>query len=73
MAARHRYMKEKIGAYQELPHGRRPGQKCVPKADYPEMVRMDDEGYLKSEIGRRFGITGTRAGIIIRTYRESLK
>ena len=39
MARVHRFMKEKIGPFQELPHGRLPGQGCVPREAYPEIVR----------------------------------
>jgi hypothetical protein len=56
MAHRHRYMKSKIGPFQELPHGRLPGQKCVPREDYPEIVRRSKDELL-SVIGRDYGVT----------------
>ena len=62
MAHKHRYMKEKIGPYQELPRGRLPGQKCVPREDR----RAKDE--LLAAIGRAFGVSGTTAGKLIRKY-----
>lgn len=69
MAARHRYMKEKIGAYQELPHGRRTGQKCVPKEDYPKIAaRARSE--LLSAIGRDYGVTGETIRRIVRRVGE---
>lgn len=57
MARVHRYMKEKIGSYQELPRGPQPGQKCVPREDYPEIVRRSKDELL-SVIGRDYGVTG---------------
>ena len=65
MARVHRFMKEKIGSYQELPHGRLPGQGCVPREAYPEIVRRArDELY--SAIGRDYGVTGQTIGRIVR-------
>lgn len=65
MARVHRFMKEKIGSYQELHRGPRPGQKCVPREDYPEIVqRSKDE--LLSAIGRDYGVTSQTIGRIVR-------
>lgn len=56
MARVHRFMKEKIGSYQELPHGRLPGQGYVPREAYPEIVRRSKDELL-SVIGRDYGVT----------------
>ena len=65
MANRHRYMKEKIGAFQELPHGRLPGQGVVPKEAYPDILRRSKDELL-SVIGRDYGVTGQTIGRIVR-------
>ena len=65
MANRHRYMKAKIGPYQELPYGRLPGQGIVPKEAYPEIVRRAKDE-LCSAIGRDYGVTGQTIGRIVR-------
>ena len=65
MARAHRYMKEKIGPYQELPHGRLPGQGSVPREAYPEIVRRA-KVELNSVIGRDYGVSGTTIGKIVR-------
>jgi len=57
MAPKHRYMKEKIGPFQELPRGMLPGQKCVPREAYPEIARRA-ENELLAVIGRDYGVTG---------------
>lgn len=57
MAHKHRYMKEKIGPYQELPRGRLPGQKCVPREDYQVIARRAKDELLAA-IGRDYGVTG---------------
>jgi hypothetical protein len=65
MAHRHRYMTRKIGAYEDLPHGRRAGQGSVPKEAYPEIDRRaKDELY--SVIGRYYEVTGQTIGRIVR-------
>jgi len=56
MAPKHRYMKTRIGQFQELPHGRLPGQGIVPKEAYPEIVRRSKDELL-SVIGRDYGVT----------------
>ena len=65
MAHKHRYMKEKIGAFQELPHGRLPGQGVVPKEAYPDILRRSRDELL-SAIGRDYGVTGQTIGRIVR-------
>jgi len=57
MAHKHRYMKAKIGPFQELPHGRLPGQGIVPKEAYPDILRRSRDELL-SVIGRDYGVTG---------------
>lgn len=57
MAHKHRYMKSKIGPFQELPHGRFPGQGCVPKEAYPEIARRAKDE-CNAAIGRDYGVTG---------------
>lgn len=63
----------RIKPFEDLKRGRGPGRGTfrVPKEAYPEMARMDEEGYLMSEIGRRFHVTGPTAGRIIKRYRAS--
>ena len=71
MGASHKYRPTRIKANQELPKGREPGKSSGPivkPEDYPELVRMHQEGYLNSVIGRRFGVSGTTAGKLIRKY-----
>ena len=65
MAHKHRYMKEKIGPYQELPRGMLPGQKCVPREDYPVIARRAKDELLAA-IGRDYGVTGQTIGRIVR-------
>lgn len=65
MAHKHRYMKTKIGPFQELPHGRLPGQKCVPREDYPEIVRRAKDE-TNSAIGLDYGVAGQTIGRIVR-------
>ena len=65
MAHKHRYMKEKIGAFQELPHGRLPGQGVVPKEAYQEIARRAKDELLTA-IGRDYGVTGQTIGRIVR-------
>lgn len=65
MAHRHRYMTQKTGAYEDLPHGRQAGQGNVPKEAYPDIDRRaKDELY--SAIGRDYGVTGQTIGRIVR-------
>ncbi|WP_348528692.1 hypothetical protein [Methanothrix sp.] len=65
MAHKHRYMKAKIGPFQELPHGRLPGQGIVPKEAYPEIVRRAKDE-CNAAIGRDYGVTGQTIGRIVR-------
>lgn len=57
MAHKHRFMKEKIGAFQELPYGRLPGQGVVPKEAYPDILRRSRDELL-SAIGRDYETIG---------------
>lgn len=76
MAHCHAKMSRRCKAYEDLPKGRKPGRASgaiVQKEDYPKLYQMYQEGYLNSEIGRRFGISGTRAGKLARKYAASLE
>ena len=65
MGRKHRYMTRRTGIYEELPHGRLPGQGIVPKEAYPEIVRRAKDE-LCSAIGRDYGVTGQTVGRIVR-------
>lgn len=65
MAPKHRYMKTRIGPFQELPRGRLPGQGVVPKEAYPDIIRRSRDELL-SVIGRDYGVTGQTIGRIVR-------
>jgi hypothetical protein len=70
MAPKHRYMKTRIGQFQELPHGRLPGQKCIPHDAYPEIIRRYESGEeLLSAIGRDYNVTGHAIQQIVRRLR----
>lgn len=59
----------KVGKYSGNKHaGHKPKQKNIPKSDYPEMAKMAEQGYMWSEIGKKFGCQGTRASILVRRY-----
>jgi hypothetical protein len=71
MAASHKRRETRIKPYQEIPKGREPGKArgpVVKPSDYPKLYRMSQEGYLMSEIGKRFGVSGSTAGRLIRKY-----
>ena len=66
MAASHKRLDRRI-----KPAGRTPGKArgpIVKPDDYPKLLKMSQEGYLNSEIGREFGVSGTTAGKLIRRY-----
>ena len=65
MAASHRPLDRKIRPFEELPHGRPPGQPNVPRSAYPEIVRRA-KVELNSVIGRDYGVSGTTIGKIVR-------
>lgn len=76
MAHSHKKMSRRCKAYEDLPKGRKPGRASGPivaKEDYPKLYQMYQEGYLNSEIGRRFGVSGTHAGRLARKYAASLE
>ena len=75
MAHCHAKMTRRCKAYEDLPKGRKPGRAAgaiVQKEDYPKLYQMYQEGYLNSEIGARFGVSGTYAGKLIRKYEASM-
>ncbi len=75
MAHCHKKMARRCKAYEDLPKGRKPGtasRPIVQKEDYPKLYQMYQDGYLNSEIGARFGVSGTYAGKLIRKY-EALR
>ena len=65
MAASHRPLDRKIRPFEELPHGRPPGQPNVPRSAYPEIVRRA-KVEINSIIGRDYGVSGTTIGKIVR-------
>ena len=65
MGRKHRYMTRRTGIYEELPHGRLPGQGIVPKEAYPEIVRRAKDE-CNAAIGRDYGVTGQTIGRIVR-------
>ena len=65
MGRKHRYMTRRTGIYEELPHGRLPGQGIVPKEAYPEIVRRAKDE-CNAAIGRDYGVTGQTIGKIAR-------
>lgn len=74
MAHCHAPMARRCKAYEVLPKGRKPGRASGPivaKEDYPKLYQMYQEGYLNSEIGQRFGVSGTTAGKLARKYAAS--
>lgn len=76
MAHCHAPMNRRCKAYEDLPKGRRRGRAShaiVQKGDYPKLYQMYQDGYLNSEIGARFGVSGTTAGKLIRKYAASLE
>jgi DNA invertase Pin-like site-specific DNA recombinase len=71
MAASHKRRAARIKPFEELPPGREPGRASGPVVnprDYPKLYKMYQEGYLMSEIGREFGVSGATAGRLIRKY-----
>ena len=60
MAASHKRLDRRIKPFEKLPAGRTPGKARGPI--------VKPEGYLNSEIGRTFGVSGTTAGKLIRRY-----
>jgi len=71
MAPSHKYRPTRIKPNRDLREGREPGtasKAVVRPEDYPKLFRMHQEGYLNSEIGRTFDISGTHAGKLIRKY-----
>ena len=76
MAHCHAPMARRCKAYEVLPKGRKPGRAAkaiVQKEDYPKLYQMYQDGYLNSEIGQRFGVSGTTAGKLARKYAASLE
>jgi len=65
MATSHRHLDRKIRPFEDLQQGRQPGQRCVPKSAYPEIVRRA-KYELNSVIGRDYGVTGNTIGKIVR-------
>lgn len=65
MAASHRPLDRKIRPFEELPHGRPPGQQSVPKSAYPEIARRA-KVEINSVIGRDYGVSGTTIRRIVR-------
>ena len=69
MAASHKRLDRRIKPFEVLPAGRTPGKArgpIVQPEDYPKLFKMSQEGYLNSEIGREFGVSGATAGRLIR-------
>jgi len=60
MGASHKYRPNRIKKHEDLHRGQ--------PEDYPKLLAMHQEGYLNSEIGREFGVSGTTAGKLIRRY-----
>lgn len=61
--------------YQGLGCPGKPGRAAgaiVQKEDHPKLYQMYQDGYLNSEIGQRFGVSGTTAGKLIRKYEASM-
>ena len=66
MASSHKRLDRRI-----KPAGRTPGKArgpIVQPDDYPKLLAMSQAGYLNSEIGREFGVSGTTADKLIRKY-----
>ena len=73
MGSSHKYRPTRIKPHQDLHKGREPGmasKAVVQPDDYPKLYAMSQAGYLNSEIGRAFGVSGTTAGKLIRKYQE---
>lgn len=70
MAASHKRRDTRIRPLRDLRKGRGPGEygQVVKPCDYPKLYQMWKAGYLNSEIGREFGVTGATAGKLIRRY-----
>ena len=76
MGASHKYRPTRIKPNRDLREGREPGtasKAVVWPEDYPKLFRMHQEGYLNSVIGRKFGISSTHAGKLIRKYEAILE
>jgi len=72
MAASHKHRDTRIRPLQDLHKGRVPGkanEPIVKPCDYPKLYGMSQEGYLMSEVGRAFGVSGSTAGRLIRKYK----
>ena len=65
MAASHRPLDRKIRPFEELPHGRPPGQPNVPRSAYPEIVRRA-KVEINSVIGKDYGVSGATIRRIVR-------
>ena len=70
MATSHKPKATRIRPLRDLRKGRGPGEYgyTVKPCDYPKLLKMSQEGYLMSEIGKRFGVTGKTASRLIRKY-----
>jgi len=71
MGTFHKRLDRRIKPFEVLPAGRTPGKArgpIVKPDDYPKLLAMSRAGYLNSEIGREFGVSGTTAGKLIRRY-----
>ena len=71
MGASHKYRPNRIKKHEDLHKGREPGmasKAVVQPEDYPKLLAMSQAGYLNSEIGRAFGVSGPTAGKLIRRY-----
>ena len=55
------------------PARRRTGGNRVSENDEKSMYEMWQQGYLTSEIGKRFGVVGKTAGRHIRAYQKKLE
>lgn len=72
MASTHVKMPRRIKNNEHIPAGRRPGEggKKVPKAAYAAMEALSDLGWLNSDIGEAWGISGGWAGKLIREHKK---
>lgn len=72
MASTHVKMDRRVKKNEHLPAGRRPGEgaKKVPKAAHAAMAALADLGWLNSDIGAAWNISGGWAGKLIREYKK---
>jgi DNA-binding NarL/FixJ family response regulator len=74
MAASHKRRETRIKPLNDLRKGRESGCRLmVTREDYPKLLQMSREGYMNSEIGRAFGVSGSTAGRLIRRYQAVLQ